>query len=145
MQLLWVRVVKVLTAKGKATNRSKEQKPARKLECIRMWISLILIARWMNLERIMFMGGTNPNQRHQRRRCRSFYFFQLNHFKFDCRKFSLKFCPGTMEPIFNLKEGGGGRGGGLSTSAWGREFVGMGLNHPTPENFEIYSSYVPHT
>ena len=51
-----------------------------------------------------------------------------------------------MEPIFNLKEGGrGGKGGGLSTSAWGREFVGMGLNHPTPENFEIYSSYVPHT
>ena len=50
-----------------------------------------------------------------------------------------------MEPIFNLKEGGGGRGGGLSTSAWGREFAGMGLNHPTPENFEIYSSYVPHT
>ena len=44
-----------------------------------------------------------------------------------------------MEPIFNLKEGG------LSTSAWGREFVGMGLNHPTPEKFEIYSSYVPHT
>lgn len=52
-----------------------------------------------------------------------------------------------MEPIFNLKEGGGGGGGrgGLSTSAWGREFVGMGLNHPTPEDFEIYSSYVPHT
>lgn len=49
-----------------------------------------------------------------------------------------------MEPIFNLKEGGG-EGGGLSTSAWGREFVGMGLNHPTPEKFEIYSSYVPHT
>lgn len=50
-----------------------------------------------------------------------------------------------MEPIFNLKEGGGRGGGGLSTSAWGREFVGMDLNHPTPENFEIYSSYVPHT
>ena len=48
-----------------------------------------------------------------------------------------------MEPIFNLKEGGGEEGGGLSTSAWRREFVGMGLNHPTPENFEIYSSYRP--
>lgn len=41
-----------------------------------------------------------------------------------------------MEPIFNLKEGGG-EGGGLSTSAWGREFVGMGLNHPAPENLKF--------
>ena len=48
-----------------------------------------------------------------------------------------------MEPIFNLKEGGEGGRGGLGTSAWRREFVGMGLNPPPPENFEIYSSYRP--
>ena len=85
----------------------------------------------------MFMGGTNLNQRHQRRRCRSFYFFQLNHFKFDCRKFSLKFCPGTMEPIFNLKEGGGGEGGkgGLENERLGTRVCRHGFEPSYPRRF----------